>query len=239
MQIKIDFFRVGVMKQFQAITDFHQKMEALIHEGHHLERSRLLIESNLNQPTDPGAIEEWFCGHQAEIAECDRRSMLVCRQILRYSFLVSLSTLIESNLSRIVKEMVKRKGLNRGMVDQKNSQNSIVDRFKDFWTNVANLPWDDDAMWKNLMDIKETRNCIAHGNGRPRKLDKRVLRLIDKNEGVRLTTQNDPGIDPDEAGLLQIEERFCQTAVNSMIQLFFSIFERAGCFGPEIAIVEN
>ena len=236
MQIKCDFFRARVMAQFGALAEYIGYVESHIQESHHSTRSQILIANQTPPDTSEESITEWLCERQNEIDECDRRFAVVFRRIFRFTILMSVFTLVESNLFLLAKEIMKRKGLTRNMEDMQ--ARNLVKQFEKFWTKVAGLSWWSDPRWDALKDIKQLRNCIAHRNGVFRENDDRIKQLLQRDFGVRLVGVNDRLVDPDEAGILEFEERFCRDALEKMTGLFDEIFNRAGCFGPDHIVVE-
>jgi len=224
------------MAQFGALADYIKYMEGQIKEGHHSARTQILIENCSPPDTCGESIQEWLCLRDQEIEECDRRFAVDFRRILRFTVLMSVYTLVESNLSLLATEMTNRKTLALGMMDLQ--AKDLVKRFEKFWTKVANLPWWSDDRWCLLKDIQELRNCIAHRNGVIGKSDGRIKQLLRRNCGVGLVDVNDRLTDPDDAGTLDIEARFCREALEQMKALFEEVFQRAGCFDPDHVVVE-
>lgn len=226
------------MAQFIALEDYRAHMEAQIQESHHSSRSQILTE-NQTQPdaSSDESVQEWLCLRQQAVDECDRRFAIDFRRILRFTVLMSVYTLVESNLSLIATEMTKRKTLALDMMDLQ--AKNLVKRFQKFWTKVAGLPWWRDSGWDLLKDIEELRNCIAHRNGVVGDRDGRIKQLLPRDRGVRVVDVNDRQADPDEAGTLRIEDRFCREGLEQMKILFGEVFERAGCFGPDHVVVER
>ena len=236
--MKWDFFRDHVMTQFRALTDFLSHSEAQLQESHHTARAE--IGSGLTIP--PGAsgedVQELLSQHEYEIEGCDHRYKIAFARMLRFSVVIMCFTLVESNLSRIAREIVKRNQLSLDMEDLQ--AKNLVKRFEKFWTKVAGLTWwQDTSKWELLKDVEELRNCIAHRNGVVRDNDARVRRMIKDTVGVGLVSPNDALVDPDDAGTVVIEARYCRRIVEELAGLMNEVFERAGCFGPEHPIIEN
>jgi hypothetical protein len=224
------------MAQFSALADYIEYVERQIQEGHHSARSQILIENCSPPDTSDESIQEWLCLRDQQIHECDRRFAVDFRRILRFTVLMSVYTLAESNLSLLATEMTNRKTLALDMMDLQ--AKDLVRRFEKFWTKVADLAWWSDTRWCLLKDIQELRNCIAHRNGVIGESDGRIKKLVRRNCGVGVLDVNDRLADPDDAGTLEIEERFCRQALEQMKALFEEVFQRAGCFGPDHVVVE-
>jgi hypothetical protein len=225
------------MAQFNALEDYRAHMEAQIQESPHSTRTQILINSQL--PSDAQSeesVQEWLCLRQQEVDECDRRFKVQFCRLLRFSILMSLYTLVESNLSAITGEMKTRKKLPLDMMDLQ--AKNLVKRFEKFWTKVAGLNWWDDCRWDQLKDIAEVRNCIAHRNGVIRESDGRIRQLLKRECAIQLVDVNDHLADPDDAGTLEVEEGFCKDGIENMKALFCEVFERAGCFGPDHVVLE-
>lgn len=224
------------MSQFEALADYLGYVESQIQESHHSTRSQLLAENRTPPNTPDESVQEWLCLSQLEIDECDRRYAVNFRRMLRFTVLINIYTLVESNLSLLAQEIKSRKRLALDLEDLQ--AKSLVKRFKKFWTRVAGLSWWNDPRWCTLQDIEQLRHCIAHRNGVVRVNDGRIKQLLRRDCGVRLVDVNDRLADPDEADVLEIEEWFCRQAVDQMRVLFDEIFNRAGCFGPDHILFE-
>lgn len=238
MRIQLDFFRARIMAQFNALEDYRAHMEAKIRDSHYSTRSQILTENH--SPSDvqsEESIQEWLCLRQQEVDECDRRFKVHFCRILRYSVLMSLYTLIESNLTLIAAEMKTRNHLPLNMMDLQ--AKNLVERFEKFWTKVGALNWWEDCRWNQLKDIEKLRNCIAHRNGIIRENDGRIKQLLQHGDGIHLVDVSDHLADPDDAGTLEIDEGFCKDGIESMSALLNEVFERAGCFGPDHVLVDS
>jgi len=224
------------MAQFDALEDYRTHMEAQIQDSHHSTRSQILIENK--PPSDvesEESVQEWLCLRQQEVDECDRRFKVHFCRILRFSILMSLYTLVESNLSAIAVEMKARNKLTLDMMDLQ--AKNLVKRFEKFWTKVAGLSWWGDCRWDQLKNIAELRNCIAHRSGAIRESDGRIKQLLKRGCNIHSVDVNDHLADPDDAGTLEINDVFCQDGIRDMKALLNHIFERAGCFGPDHVLV--
>lgn len=226
-----DFFRARVMSQFGALADYVGWTEAQIQEGHHSTRAQILRENESPPDASEDSVQQCLAERDAEIWACDRQYTIDFRRILRFTTLMSVYTLVESNLFLLTQEIASRNRLMLDMGDMR--ANDLVERFKKFWTKVAHLPWWPDPNWEALKSIEELRNCIAHRNGVVRDNDGKIRQLLQRDLGVRLVGVDDRLADPAEAGTLDIEERFCREAVGQMVGLFEGIFNRAGCFGTD------
>ena len=238
MRIDCDFFRVRIMAQFRALADYIGYVEGHIQESHHSARTQILTENQTPPDASEESLQEWLCLREQEIDECDRRYAVDFRRILRFTLLMSVYTLVESSLSLLAQEITSRNGLARNRKDLK--AKNPVKRFEKFWTKVARLPWWADPRWDELKDLRDLRDCIAHQNGVVQdndRRDNRIRALLRRDCGVRLIEVNDRLADPDEAGTLEIDERFSRQAMEHMTALFDEIFNRAGCFGSEHVVV--
>jgi len=238
-RIKFDFFRYHMMSQFAALEEYRAHMEVQIQQSHHSTRAQILAE---NQPPPDAmtqeAMQEWLYLRDQDIDDCDLRFKIHFPRILRFSMIISIYTLMESNLALIAAKMKTQKDLSLDMVDLQ--AKNLVKRFEKFWTRVAGLNWWKDPRWDLLKDIEELRNCIAHRNGVARPNDGRIRQLLQQhNSGIRLIDVDNHLVDPDDRGTLQIDERFCQEGLHEMRALLNEIFERAGCFGPDHVVVET
>ena len=233
-----DFFRVEVASQFYALKDYIHFVESHIQDTHHSTRAELLSSHESPPPgADENEIQEWLSLSQEQIDECDRRFAVHFRRTLRFSVVVSLFTLVESNMLRVGDEMKRREQLALGVTDLQ--AKDLVHRFKKFWTKVADRPWWEDERWQSLKDLQEIRNCVAHHNGVVRDNDGRIKQILGQNRGIRLVDVTDRLMDPDEAATLVIEERFCGEMIAEMKALFDEIFERATCFGPDHVVRDS
>ena len=225
------------MAQFEALADYIRYVEAQIQNTHHSTKNQIHSDNPAPPDTSDESVQEWLCLRQQDIDECDRRYTVDFRRILRFTALMNVFTLVESNLSLLAQEIAKRNNLALDMEDLQ--AKGLVKRFSKFWSKVAKLQWWEDPGWNALQDIEQLRNCIAHRNGVVQENERRIQGLLSSNRGVRKVGLNEHLADPDEAGTLEIEERFCREAVEQMTALFRDIFNRAGCFGPDHVRVET
>ena len=198
-------------------------------------RSQLLSEMRAPPCKTEEEIQEWLSFREEEINECDRRYEISFRRLLRYSSLVVIYTLMESNLSLIAKQISERKKLALDLDDLKAKDQ--VKQFKKFWTCVAGLNWWEDPGWQVLRDIEQLRHCIVHRNGVLRENDAQIRQLAKKRDsGVRVVKSNDLK-DTDSVDKAEVDEGYCLRAIEQMSGLLKQIFDRAGCFGPDHVVV--
>lgn len=230
MALHIDWFRNEVMSEFSILTEFITHSEGQLQESHHTIRS--VIATQFKIPPGLRVDDEQFllAEHFHDIDDCDQRYSLDFACMLRFSLVLMCFTLVESSLSRIAHQIARRKLLDLNLEDLQ--AKDLVARFRKFWTKVAKLSWwEDEVKWNLLKDVEQLRNCIAHRNGVLRENEKRVHQLIRRDVGVRMLRPNDL-LNPDRAGPVFVEERFCREAVASFASLIREVFDRAGCFGP-------
>jgi hypothetical protein len=219
MRINCDFFRANVMSHFDSLECYLSHGEAQIREAHHTMRAEILS-NQAPAEINEDAREEFLCLRQQELDGCDRRHRLIFRQTLRFSMIMSTFTLVESNLSRVAREIARRKHLPLDMEDLQ--AKDLVRTFQKFWTKVAGLSWWTDPRWDSLKDLEELRNCIAHRRGELRANEKRIHQLIGRGTGVSVRAANDSLADPEDVGIIVVEEDFCRRAVQDMAGLFKS-----------------
>ena len=139
------------MAQFKALADYIGYVEGQIQESHHSTRSQVLTENRTPPDTSDESVQEWLCERQQEIDECDRRYVVNFQRILRFTILMSVYTLVESNLSLLAQEIMNRKALTLDMEDLQ--AKNLVKRFKKFWTKVAGLSWWSDPRSRALLAV--------------------------------------------------------------------------------------
>lgn len=236
MRIKCDFFRIRIMAQFHALAEYTTYVDGQIQDSHHSTRCQILADNRGPSEKSDKSVQLWLAERQLEIDECDRRFAVDFRRLLRFTVIVATYTLVESSLLLISQEIAKRMDLSLAVSDLR--AKDLVSRFRKFWTKVAGLRWFKDIRWERLRDIQELRNCIAHRNGVIRENDGRIKTLLTHDLGVRLVDANDWLVDPNEAGTLEFEERFCRLVLEEMTGLFVAVFDNARCFGPDHVVVE-
>lgn len=238
MALNIDWFRDSVLTDFAILADFVTHSEAQLQESHHTMRS--VIGGEFKLPPDLSVDDEQFllADHFGDLDDCDRRDKFEFAGMLRFSIILMTFTLVESSLSRIAREITRRKQLDLDLEDLQ--AKDLVSRFRKFWMKVAKLPWwEDDTNWNLLKDVEQLRNCIAHRNGILRNNEKRVHQLMQRNVGVRLLNSNE-SLDSDRPGSVFVEERFCREIIDRFVTLVRQVFDRAGCFGPaQVSVISS
>lgn len=227
------------MGQFRALRDFHHYSEAQLQEGHHTLRSEIAsrgvsVPPNSSEQEVQGILSE----HWAEIDQCDWQYGVTFSRLLRYAIVVLCFTLIESNLTRIAREIASRRSCNCSLSGK--HAKTLVAEFQKTWTS-AGLVWWDDHRWKQVDELRELRHCLVHRHGVPKDdpaEEPNLRQLLQRDAGVRLLSTTDNMVDPDDVGAVVIEHCFCESIIKDLTALVREVFDRAGCFGPEFPVVK-
>lgn len=146
---------------------------------------------------------------------------------LRYSYIVLLFLIVESQLSLFCDILKERSSIPIRANDLKGD---IITRSKTFLAQLAKLSIEK-PLWDKLEDLSKVRNCIVHTNGQVElSTDKKHLRVMaSKGHGLSIGF----GYIDDE--ILIIEPIYCTEATNDVKMFFDALFNAAvGSLGEEI-----
>ncbi|MBI5687659.1 MAG: hypothetical protein HZC54_21525 [Verrucomicrobia bacterium] len=239
MKLKVDFFRMGIMSSFHGLGEFLQTVEAQLEEAKHLELGRLRAEYQTvevnNHEDEMSLVGEMH----AELQIVERQFEETFTFTLRYSFVVSLFGLVETQLRAVCDKISEQKYLNLHLGDL--SGRNLLDRTNKFLEKVAGLRGIPAEKCEVIIDLQKVRDCIVHSNGRVAlSRDKQHIRhLCTRRTGLSLV-EADLGLHA-YAGiggsgaeeLLIIERSFCYEQLKAIQTIFADLFEQAGCFGPD------
>lgn len=215
----IDFFRMETSALFRGLAEYHEKMEV------QLELIQKKEEEQLRSWAEAEALEpaEFFAeldGHRWTYDFLFPRS-------LRYSFIVLLFLVLESQLGQLCDQVKNRRNL---PVRASEFRGGVVQRAKTYLRKMAGIK---DVDWTYVEDLSKIRNCIVHALGKvDLSRDKDRLRHL-ALRGNGLTISDD---EFSEEGILLVSADYCSQAVRNVSAFFDEVFDAAG-FGPEIVIL--
>ena len=142
---------------------------------------------------------------------------------LRYSFVVLIYLVLESQLNALCDDIKERKGIPIRATELRGDSN--ITRCKIYLQKLANLSNIDDKYWETVEDISKVRNCIVHTLGKVElsRDRKRLHEIATENRGLSISN-----IDLSEQEVLVITPEYCQQAVRDVLMLLQKIFEAAG-----------
>ncbi len=143
---------------------------------------------------------------------------------LRYSFVVFLYSVIETELISFCREFSKRRNLPDLNLQGKKFS---FERCKPFLSKTVGIEIGNVSAWNRLTFLEKVRNCIAHTGGIVE--DSKDKKLLKEAAGAGI------GITISE-GRLDIESTYCKASTDAAIEFFRTAFDRGG-FGPETARV--
>jgi hypothetical protein len=143
---------------------------------------------------------------------------------LRYSFVVFLYSVVETELESLCSELRKRRKLSDGPASGKVTP---LEQCKTFLSRNYTLDFGRIPAWEALLTLEKVRDCIAHTGGRVEaSRDKEFLETKAKScGGLSISDQ------PVFKDRLYIEQEFCLSSTDAAITFFDLVFEPTG-FGP-------
>jgi len=223
MKVVGDFFRIQVNIRFDDMAAFLKTIEAQLVETKQREQKRVESKLDCRTVVDAEDAAELADERQQELAGLDDRFSAYSR-IHRYSFIITLFILVETQLRAVCDEISKRKKLELRMNDLRGD---LRERTKTFLEKVATVLDISNGTWETMADLQKVRDCIVHTDGTVEESRDRdyIRNLIGRKEGL--------GMMPTalDEGKLSIECSFCEQALKAVTEAFREIFEKAGCFG--------
>lgn len=139
----------------------------------------------------------------------------------RYSFIVLLFLVLESQLVSLCDEVKRRKGVPLRANELKGD---AISRFKIFLKKLAGVAIDE-KFWEKIEDLSKVRHCVVHTLGDVKKSsDEKHLRAL----ATRRTDTSISSNDLHDKDILNIEPEYCAQAVEDVKNLFEEIFNAAG-----------
>lgn len=161
---------------------------------------------------------------QAELPGFEITFDQVFPRCLRYSFIVFLYSVVETELEALRGELIKRRELSEGPVSVKVSP---LERCKTFLSANFSFDFGSIPVWEKLLTLEKVRDCIVHTGGR--------IEVSRDRAFLEKMAKSDIGFGISEHSVfrdrLHIEQEFCVSSANAAITFFDFVFERTG-FGP-------
>ncbi|MBI3603138.1 MAG: hypothetical protein HY205_01640 [Nitrospirae bacterium] len=150
---------------------------------------------------------------------------------LRYSFLIFLYSVVETDLTALCKEVRKRRNLPEEPVSRKKTP---FERCKSFLSKSCGIDFESVPAWEQLKILEKVRNCIVHADGCVQvSRDKEFLeRKVASGIGLTLSDHSV------SKGRLYVDQEFCTASSNAAISFFTIVFEQTR-FGPENMMFEG
>jgi len=140
---------------------------------------------------------------------------------LRYSFIILLYMILETQLRATCDSLKKEKDIELGLSDI--TGNDEIDRARKYIERVAGIKGLDTAKWSEPRTLQKVRNCLVHANGEIKQFKRDGDRKhIEQYAGQR------KGLTIDSWGFLSPAPAYCRNALSAVRELFRSIFEACG-----------
>ncbi len=141
--------------------------------------------SSLEGQQPPGSNEEEqsiFSGHVSNLEALFEDNLI---PTMRYSFIVFLHTVFETNLRSLCNAIRREKNLPISLCDLRGS---ALDQARDYLTKIAGIAVSDYPEWTDLRTFQKVRDCIVHHYGF---LDPNDIR----HRRIQELAQNDPDLE--------------------------------------------
>ncbi len=139
----------------------------------------------------------------------------------RYSYLLLLYMVLETQMKAICNHLKSQKDLNVGLNDLRGK--SDMERARKYLEKIANIRITDEKQWNEPCTLQKVRNRIVHANGEI----KQFKRAGDKKY-LEQYAKRGSGLSIDSWGFISIQPSYCQHAQRSVDELFQSIFTACG-----------
>lgn len=137
---------------------------------------------------------------------------------MRYSFIVFLHTVLETQLCSFCDSMQREHRLNIGLGDIRGSG---IDQARIYLTKLVGIKICDYSEWEHLRIFQTVRNCIVHTYGHINFHDSRhnkIQEIASKQLGLTIA----------HSGRIAIDAYFCQQHLNHIQTFFKRLFREAG-----------
>lgn len=142
-------------------------------------------------------------------------------RILRNSFLVTLHSVLESELARICESLRRKKAISKSW-DEVKGKGSTLEKLKTYISEECGLDFPKGQSWKEIKKYKDIRNCIVHYAGDVRALGKKKEK---KKKNLRHYCSKQPGISIDKDENLVLSKDFCLQVVSTLQEFFEELYD--------------
>lgn len=154
-------------------------------------------------------------------------------RILRHSFVLFLYSVVEGELTALVKVICQQRKIPFQGWDGKKFS---LKRCKSTSRNLYGINLPNDLAWNKLLVLEKVRNCIAHAGGcleYCKDEDKKFLKeAVKAHIGLSISKHQI------SQGLLAVDPKFCAETTNAAIEFFTYVFERGGFGSAEPKVVQ-
>jgi len=221
--MRIEWVRIETENLLESLSRYQVSMESKLGE--------LVVEAKVNmdewfevlqQDEIDLTPDEWFAQEQMAEDEYDWTYKFMFPRSLRYSYIVLLFLVIESELVGLCDDIKERRGIPLRANELKGD---TIARTKSYLRKLAGLALLDDQLWLAVEDLGKVRNCIVHALGKVELSNDqgRLRELATKNIGLSISGDGYP-----DEGLLILTAEYCKSATQNVQALFTALFDLAG-----------
>ena len=191
---KIDWRPFDTLRAVSVLKKFLEVMEEQIHviEGNEI--------SSLEAERPPGNEAEQqsiYSGYVSQLENLFENELI---PTMRYSFIVFLHTVFETQLVRLCRMICEERSL---PLDLSDLHGSPIDKGRTYLTKLAGITSVGDyPEWKDLQMVQKIRNCIVHHYGYLAQED-------GHHKNIRAFAKGDPDIEITHQGRLSPKANFC------------------------------
>lgn len=145
-------------------------------------------------------------------------------RFMRYSLIVTLVVVLESQLTAICTELGKMRKI---PLRAKDLKGDTIGQSKRYLADVLNLHLDF-QLWERIADLVKVRNCIVHalGNVELSNDRNRLLDLVKLDSGLSLGETVFSEVDAKD--ILYLSSEFCSQSIKIVEQFFDVLLDEAG-----------
>ncbi|MDP2606428.1 MAG: hypothetical protein Q8S00_28130 [Deltaproteobacteria bacterium] len=215
-EFDVDPFIIDTLVWLESVRTYLKEMETAIPQAR-LRAGQKMSEAAKHQNWSEDAL-------QLETDIIESRFDTDLPKLLRYSVVVLLHTIVETQLFRLANHLREKNKFSLKVTDFKGRP---FDQAKLYFDKVVNLRISNDPAWDKLMDLSTLRDIIAHRGGR-QGIDsthqETVNKLIGKyKDEIRLIgSPNNPDSE------IEISNAFCRTFLDLIENFFDRLFKASG-----------
>jgi len=183
-----------------------------------MEEARLSEMAALDASYPPDTQQQYYGEYSALKSNLEYSYDQGLVRVSRYSFVVLLHILVETQMRVFCSELQKEKKL--PSISLSDFRGSPIEQSQLFLTKLVEISPQHLPEWQHLKTLQKVRDCIVHAYGD-------VKQSRDEKELRRLARQG-RDIEIDVHGKLSIKKNFCDDQIKNILQFFRNLFTKAG-----------
>jgi hypothetical protein len=168
--------------------------------------------------------EGWDAGEYfVELQQVELRFQAWLPRLTGYSVIILMHSLVERQLLAVAKQLQQRHGYKLGV---KEIQGSPIERAKTYLTKVAGIDIVSDLGWKELTNLQDLRNIVAHRLGKPGETardQEGINRLLECYRGNLVLEKRPDSFEPE----VEVSRSLCEHFIDQVAGFFKRLLVKA------------